>query len=85
MVPLFPMLSLSISVLARPFDPAAIPDQCDFLSGTFNLSGFLPFSTCTYFNGGSIPFLGADGCIIILIITSRTFGSFVGCNKTFWT
>ena len=27
----------------------------------------------------------ADGCIIILGITSRTLRTFVGCNKTYWT
>jgi len=28
---------------------------CDILPGTFDLSGFLPFSTVTNFNGGSTP------------------------------
>ena len=44
-----------MSVLARPFSPAAISGWCDLLPETFDLSGFLPFSTHTNFNGGSTP------------------------------
>ena len=51
------------------------------MSVTFDLNGFLPFSTKTNFNGGSTPH-GEDGCIIIPSFTSRTFRTFVGCNKT---
>ncbi len=40
MVPLFPMLSLCISVIAHPFSPAAIFDWCDFLPKTFDLKWF---------------------------------------------
>ena len=44
-----------MSVLARLYSPAAISSQCDFLLETFDLIGFLPFSTLSNFNGGSAP------------------------------
>ena len=55
MVPSFPMLQLFISVLARPFSPTAIFGWCELLPKTFDLFGFLPFSTIANFNGGSTP------------------------------
>ena len=71
-------------VLARPSDPAAITGLCDWLPVTFDHSGFLPFSTKTYFNGDSTPH-GEDGCVIIPSFTSLTLRTFVDCNKIYWT
>jgi len=47
-----------MSVLACPFDPAAISGLCDILPETFDLTGFLPFSTNPDFNGVSTPTRG---------------------------
>ena len=48
-VPLFPMLSLYMSVLVRPSGPTAIFGWCELLPKTFDLNGFLLFSA-----GGSV-------------------------------
>ena len=49
-----------MSVLARPYSPAAIFDWCELLPKTFDLIGFLPFSASSNLNGNSTPH-GVDG------------------------
>jgi hypothetical protein len=72
------------SVLAHPYGPAAISSLCDFLPETFDLCGFLPFSTPSSFNGGSTSYGG--GWLYYHPVDYEPYTQdYVGCNKTYWT